>query len=71
MGSDSLEVEGSVSQDLLRKRESLLRDFEEVLLKEKRSAQKLKVKWAKVGDVNSKLFLKWLMIEEGGILSRS
>lgn len=58
-GLDKLESEGRGNTDLVGTREALKNDLEDILLKERRSiGQKMKFKWAKEGDVNSKLFYK-------------
>lgn len=56
---DKVELEGVATEDLIRKRKAFRNELEEVVLKEMRSLrEKTKVKWAKEGDVNSKLFFR-------------
>lgn len=56
---DILESEGRGNDELIRNRAALKNELEDILIKEKRSmGQKMKFKWAKEGDVNSRLFSK-------------
>ena len=58
---DRVESSEHWSEDLRRERETLKKELDDIMLKKEISTrQKLKVQWAKEGDVNSRLFHRLL-----------